>query len=559
MVRLNLQLFAKLNTNTSVVDYLKSQGKDSSYSARKKLAQELGIKNYSGTASQNTQMLKTLKSQASSGKTNSGKTNTNTNTKTSTKTNTKTTSTPKVTPISGADQSLVDKANSSFKQSSNVTNAQTEANSLKNKYNELASITDIIDQKTWDTLNSSFATSDAYNQAMQYTNQLLEQLSSGRTSYTDQIKDLMGQIQNRDKFQYDVAEDSMFQQALSSAMASGQTAMQDTIGQASALTGGYASTYAQSVGNQAYNSYIQDAYNNLPAYYNMALEAYQMEGQEMYNQLSMLNEADATEFQRMYDSWNANFTNAQNMYAQEYGAWQDGINNAYNSANLQLNEHGMAVDNAYNMYQASQNRADTLYAQEYQKWADEVANAMQYMGMQNTDYWNNQNFIEGQRQHNDDMAYKYSALKQEQDQFNTSLKYKNSGGGDEDEDGIDLKAPTQTQKQKALEAFNTGGEDAYYQYLDSLPSNVDVEEIDLYVNGDGKDNKGYGRLPLEKRTFTIIDDGGVNWLWGVDNNAVVKDQYGKQYKLSDLKKENKDLALALSDKKLKKGQTFTMK
>ena len=548
MVRLKLQLFA-FNTNTSIVDYLKSQGKDSSYSARKKIAQELGIQNYSGTESQNIQMLKALKSNSSNKTTN---TNNNKNTEINT-------GKQQVTAIRGVDQSLVDKANSSFTQSSNVTNAQTEADSYRNKYNEIASITDVIDQKTWDTLNSSFATSDAYNQAMAYTNQLLEQLSSGRTSYTDKIKDLMGQIQNRDKFQYDVAEDTLFQQYLGSMMQSGQTAMQDTIGQASALTGGYASTYAQSVGNQAYNSYIQDAYNNLPEYYNMALEAYQMEGQEMYNQLAMLNEADATEFGRMYDSWNANFTNAQNMYAQEYGAWQDGINNAYNSANLQLNEHGMAVDNAYNMYQASQNRADTLYAQEYQKWADEVANAMQYMGMQNTDYWNNQNFIEGQRQHNDDMAYKYSELKQEQDQFNTSLMYKNSGGGDEDEDGIDLKAPTQTQKQKALEAFNTGGEDAYYQYLDSLPSNVDVEEIDLYVNGDGKDNKGYGQLPLEKRTFTIIDDGGVNWLWGVDNNAVVKDQYGIQYKLSDLKKENKDLALALSDKKLKKGQTFTMK
>ena len=47
---------------TSIVDYLNSQGKDSSFSARTKLASEYGISNYKGTASQNTQLLKLLQS-----------------------------------------------------------------------------------------------------------------------------------------------------------------------------------------------------------------------------------------------------------------------------------------------------------------------------------------------------------------------------------------------------------------------------------------------------------------------------------------------------------------
>ena len=46
---------------TSIVDYLKSQGQDSSYSARKNLAEERGITNYSGTAAQNTQLLNMLR------------------------------------------------------------------------------------------------------------------------------------------------------------------------------------------------------------------------------------------------------------------------------------------------------------------------------------------------------------------------------------------------------------------------------------------------------------------------------------------------------------------
>jgi hypothetical protein len=47
----------------SIIDYLNTHHKDSSYSARKDLAKELNIKNYTGTAAQNTQMLNTLKKQ----------------------------------------------------------------------------------------------------------------------------------------------------------------------------------------------------------------------------------------------------------------------------------------------------------------------------------------------------------------------------------------------------------------------------------------------------------------------------------------------------------------
>ncbi|MGN7284348.1 N-acetylmuramoyl-L-alanine amidase [Shouchella rhizosphaerae] len=46
---------------TSLVDYLKSIGVDSSYANRARLAQQHGIKNYEGTAAQNTQLLNILR------------------------------------------------------------------------------------------------------------------------------------------------------------------------------------------------------------------------------------------------------------------------------------------------------------------------------------------------------------------------------------------------------------------------------------------------------------------------------------------------------------------
>lgn len=666
MIRLNLQLFAlkknmvyindgagsnkkeeetekqtsnTLNTNTSIVDYLKSQGAASDYASREALAASLGMSGYQGTAEQNTQLLNALKN---------GTTPSVSVTPSAQTSNTNVAGAAQ-TAISGVDQATIDKMNAGFNASANLTSAQQMANQYLSELQQLSGKKDIVDQATWDIINSNFQASDkvtgaqqeadkylgalkdlsgktdlisqdtwnainnpfqvsdAYQEAMKYTNSLLEQLSTGRTSYTDQINDMMGQIQNRDKFAYDVDADPLFQQALASAMGSGKTAMQDTMGQAAALTGGYGSSYGTTAANQAYNSFIQDAYNNLPQYYQLALEAYEMEGQEMYDQLAMLNSADAQEYERMYNSWNANFNNTMQMYQNEYSAWQDSVQNAYNSANMQLQEHGQLYDQAYNTYSAVQNsaqqayqneynawldsiqnafnsanmqlqehsqlyeqayntysatqeNANTLYAQEYQKWADEVANAFSYAGMLNADYWNTEEFNESVRQYNEslaqnqaqfeqEMAYKNAALAQDNAQFYASLASKGSGSDS------GLSEATETQNKKALEAYNTGGMDALNQYLNSLQSSVDKDAIADYVGNYGTYDTAENPLPIEQRTFTVANDGNRNWFGGVDNNVVVTDQYGNEFKLSELKEIDKELALELS--KLGVGESYT--
>ena len=489
--------------------------------------------------------------------------------------------------INGVDQATIDKMTSTFNQSDKVSNAQKEADTYLGNVKQLGSVTEIIDQSTWDALNQKWEQPQAITDAWNFTNGLLEQLTSGRTSYTDQIKDLMGQIQNRDKFSYDVDNDVLFQQYLASSMASGKTAMQDTMGQASALTGGYGSTYATSAANQQYNAYIQDAYNNLPEYYQMAMEAYQMEGDEMYKQLAMLNDADATEYSRMYNSWQANFNNAQSMYDRAYGEWGDSVNNAYNSANLQLNEHGQLFDQAYKTYMAVSDNAQQMYQNEYNAWADEVNNAFKYGDLANSDFWNTTNFNEGVRQynqnfaedvrqynqnyaeevrqfnstmaqrqteHNNEMSYKNRALAQDQNQFEARQLQDNAqfmaklvgdnGKASTTESG--LKSPSETQMKKALEAYNTGGESALYQYVDSLGADIDMDAIDSYVSQ-------YGQIPLEQRTFTKTKNT-TNWMGGTDNNDIVVDQYGNEYRIDALPE-----SLRKSLTKLKKGESYTAK
>lgn len=64
---------AKGYTGASLVDYLRSIGQSSSFSARAKLARDYGISGYRGTAQQNTQLLNKLRGGASPAKTNAAK------------------------------------------------------------------------------------------------------------------------------------------------------------------------------------------------------------------------------------------------------------------------------------------------------------------------------------------------------------------------------------------------------------------------------------------------------------------------------------------------------
>lgn len=348
--------------------------------------------------------------------------------------------------LNGVGKETQDKAyNNSFNASDDVNAQKNKTDEAFGNFEDIAGKTDIVDQETKDRMNQKFEVSDEWNQANDLTQGLMQQLISGKTSYTDSLQALISQIQNREDFEYDVDKDPLFQQALASAMNSGRSAMQDTIGQASALTGGYGSTYATSAGNQAYNSFIEDAYNNLPEYYQMALEAYQMEGQELYNQFNMLSTADATEYQRMYNSWDASYRNTQDMWNREFSTWEADVNQAFNSANFQLNEHGQLVENAYNIFNANMNMYESMYAKEYQSWQDQVTQAQQFAQLLNSDWWSTTNFNEGVRQYEKnyaqteywnqkDLDYKNASLAEQKRQYNYSIGDTNNDGVvDEDE------------------------------------------------------------------------------------------------------------------------------
>lgn len=210
---------------------------------------------------------------------------------------------------------------------------------------------------------NAFTPSDSYTQAMNYTSQLLDKLSSGRTAYTDKIGEMMDSIANRASFAYDPDTDPLFQNYLNNAMASGKTAMQDTMGQASALTGGYGSTYATAAANGAYNNFIQDAYNNLPEYYETALNAYQNETNNLYNKLGMYQTADEAEYSRLANAYANNFDYANDMYGKEY-------NNYWQTTNANQEAAQYNADLAYKYANLAQDNAKYMAELKYQQDKD---------------------------------------------------------------------------------------------------------------------------------------------------------------------------------------------
>lgn len=172
----------------------------------------------------------------------------------------------------------------------------------------------------------------------------LDSLKSGKTSYTDQMVEAMNAYQNRDKFSYNPDADPLFQQALSSAMRSGKTAMSNTMGQAAALTGGYGSSYATSAAAQAYNSFVDGVYDNIADYYQMALNEYNMEGSRLLDTYNMYAQMDANEWNRAYDSFGAGLNAYNTDYGNKLAGYNANKDNYYTGKDLQAQYDALDYD-----------------------------------------------------------------------------------------------------------------------------------------------------------------------------------------------------------------------
>ena len=160
----------------------------------------------------------------------------------------------------------------------------------------------------------------------------------------DQATAIYDKIMDRGEFTYDVNKDKLYQQYRDLYAQMGRNAMEDTMGQSAALTGGYGSTYSQNAGQQAYNAYLQKLNEVVPELYSAAYNRYNQEGQDLMNLYTMAR------------------SNADSAYERDYNQW-------YNRLQLERSDE----DTAYNRQQTEENRRlsqeETDYERKQNAWS----------------------------------------------------------------------------------------------------------------------------------------------------------------------------------------------
>ena len=302
-----------------------------------------------------------------------------------------------------------------FVESADTTAAKDKKTNAENAY---ANYVNAGYTKSQDVINAETKKTNAENAYNTFFN-------NGFTYSKDaSFNEIMNQILNREKFSYDVNGDALYQQYKDKYIQQGKMVSADVMGQAAAMTGGYGNSYAASVGNQAYQAALQNLNDVIPQLYQMALDKYNMEGQDLYNKYGMLSDDRSTEYGMWTDKGNRlgadrsyYSTEADNAFNKDYGMWADKgtmlnndrtyygneYNNAYNrdygkysaDRTLAYGEHttsegykyqDVADANAFAQWKASHDLAQSQF-----DWQKEQANKSSYTGGGNTNYNNGGN------------------------------------------------------------------------------------------------------------------------------------------------------------------------
>lgn len=185
-------------------------------------------------------------------------------------------------------------------------------------------------EKPIPTYTPSQAVQDAADRLAQY-----EQNKPGeyQSTYADQIQELLNQALNPQKFSYDPNIDPLYKQAAERYQQQGQLAMRDTMGQAAALSGGFGNSYAQTVGQQAYQGYLQGMNDMLPEFQEAAYRKYLNDQNNTLTQMQLL----------------------QGMDQADYSRYRDDMSDYYNDLNYALNQYNQASSEDYDRYMDAAN------------------------------------------------------------------------------------------------------------------------------------------------------------------------------------------------------------
>ena len=365
----------------------------------------------------------------------------------------------------------------------------------------------------WDATGkyNTFTPGDAYNTALTnkqnaesaYTNHV----GDGYTWANQQmLNDAITNWQGRNPFSYDFNTDAMYQQYKDKYIKQGKMAMQDTMGQAAAMTGGYGSSYASTAGNQAYQASLENLNDIIPQLYQMAYDRYNQEGQDMLNNISLLQS------ERGFD----------------YGVWGD-------KANMLANDRGYYQTEANNLWNRDFGVWDSNRTFDRGVWESDRSLAhSEHTNKENVSY---SEFVRAA----EEKARQNALVSSGGGSGSSGGGYSSGGSTGGNAGGGTTGGTGTTGSSSGLNSVKTGAakykgnNSALADYLAKQCNAGAITEAEMdaifaeYMTPEKADYSA-----LNQRNWVLVDDGGINWFGGIDNNAVVKDQYGNRYRADDL-------------------------
>ena len=203
---------------------------------------------------------------------------------------------------------------------------------------------------------------DMFNQYLQEWEQNNQKPADYESEYDSQMEALLSQILNRDDFSYDAMNDPLYQQYANMYQREGDRAMRNTLAEVATGAGGmnsYAITAAQQANNY-YNSQLQD---KIPELYQLAYEMYLNDKESKVQDLGILQNMDATQYNRYRDTIN-DYYNDKNF---AYGVYQDAVNQGNWQTNFDYGSTWDKINYNTDNYWKNKEWTATESANEYNK------------------------------------------------------------------------------------------------------------------------------------------------------------------------------------------------
>ena len=152
------------------------------------------------------------------------------------------------------------------------------------------------------------------------------------SKWQQQLDEAMEKILNREKFSYNLNGDALYRQYKDQAIQNGRLAMQDTLGQAAAMTGGFGSSYGQTAAQQAYRQQMANLGDKASALYDKARSEYGRQGtadKQAYDLLLQRENSSQNQYKQNLAAWEAENQRLWSRYDQaqaaDYNAYRDEI------------------------------------------------------------------------------------------------------------------------------------------------------------------------------------------------------------------------------------------